>query len=569
LFPNADDFVAYGGQMNAIVKLVVAIVITVLIGYPIAALVVHGLDPGLWPPQVIAPNDWFGGLVTLQIGRLVFAYWQMMIGRSPAFGSGGFFIFVCVWIPALFWMCLRFFSNPLQQLRDSSGIYGVARFATSSELASMNEGLELGIDPKTGVPVRVKVQGTLLTIAPPRRGKTSGLLIPNLAFPELQSWAGPAVVLDSKGEVYRAVADRRRLLGRKVVCLDPLGLVDGEDRWNPLLKVDPSDILYLQRTALALLPESTGGDESSAYFRNRAVDLLTGAMIVAIAANRRTPSAVQRLLTHDVLFAGELKKLKGPAVVAALDILQADPKTRDPIKSTAAQAFQWLADQRLRYMVEGSTFDLDELSSGEVDLFIAVPPEYKRLLAPFLRWLLSDLFASIRRNRPKERIIVFVDEAAALGKFDEILTAAGELPGYGASLWTLWQDRSQLVSLYGETGAATLLNTAEVVTVFNIPAVDPDESERWSRTVGDYTALVTTTSSGGEGKGKTTTSRAPQAARLMTPSALITMPQDELIAFINAGDQRSNPIRLRKTVAHVDPRFRRLIQSAPPVGKTG
>ena len=59
---------------------------------------------------------------------------------------------------------------------------------------------------------------TLVTIAPPRKGKTSGLLIPNLAFPEPQGWGGPAVVFDPKGEVYRSVAARRRALGRRLAC---------------------------------------------------------------------------------------------------------------------------------------------------------------------------------------------------------------------------------------------------------------------------------------------------------------------------------------------------------------
>jgi len=540
---------------------------SVAAGYPIAALVTHGLDPALWPSAVIEPGEWFGYFPSLQIGKLGHAYWQMLIGRSPAFSFGGFPQFVCIAAPTAFWIYVQLFGKPKQQLRDSSGVYGAARFATPSELATMDHGLELGIDPNTGRAVRVMVQGTLLTIAPPRKGKTSGLLIPNLAFPEAGSWDGPAVVLDTKGEVFRAVADRRRALGRKVVCLDPLNLAGGTDSWNPLANIDLSDILYLQRTALALLPEASSNDEASAYFRIRAVDLIVGAMIAAVSCGRPYPSAVHRLLSDDATLIGELKKLKvSSAILAALDVLQADPKTRDPIKSTAGQAFQWLADQRLQRLVGKSTFELSELASDEIDLFVAIPPEYSRVLAPFLRWLLSDLFASIRGNRPKERILIFVDEAAALGRFDEILTAAGELPGYGGSLWTLWQDRSQLVSLYGEAGASTLLNTAEVVTIFNVSAVDPDESERWSRTVGDYTALVATTSSPAEGKGLATTTRAPQMARLMAPSALIAMPDKELLAFVNGGGPYTrSPLRLRKTVAHEDPRFERFIQSARPV----
>ncbi|RZK93519.1 MAG: type VI secretion protein, partial [Methylobacterium sp.] len=383
----------------------------------------------------------------------------------------------------------------------------------------------------------------------------------------------PAVVLDPKGEVFRAVAARRRVLGRRVICLDPMSLAGGADRWDPLLGRDPEDVLYLQSTALALLPEASGDGEASAYFRNRAVDLITGAMLVALRLPEgRSVVEVQDLITDEGRFLGCLQQYvrnwPEPAAYAAIEILQSDPKTKDPIKSTALQAFQWLADRRMRDLVGASTFQLSDLCSGEVDLFVAVPTEYKAVLAPFLRWLLSDMFAAVRRRRPAERVMIFIDEAAVLGRFEALLTAAGELPGYGASLWTMWQDRAQLVGLYGEAGADVLLNTAEIVTVFDVPAVDPDESERWSRALGDYTAFVETrTTPTGEAKGSPSTTRASQGVRLMTKEALITMPSDELLVFPNSGAHARHPLRLKKTVAHEDARFRRLITPVAPVGR--
>ncbi|MBX9752006.1 MAG: type IV secretory system conjugative DNA transfer family protein [Roseococcus sp.] len=500
----------------------------------------------------------------------------MLIGRAPDFANDGWALapFLAISpLVILFGTALLRRARP-EQKRDTSDLFGSARFAATAERGRLRDGLELGRDPETGRAVRIAVQGTLVTIAPPRKGKTSGLLIPNLAFPEPQSWGGPTVVFDPKGEVYRSVAARRRALGRRVVCLDPMGLAGGTDHWNPLQGRDPDDVLYLQSTALALLPEASGDGEASAYFRNRAVDLITGALLVAL----RRPEActvveVQDLLTDEARFLKLLEQYvthwPEPAAYAAMEILEADPKTKDPIKSTALQAFQWLADRRLRDLVGTSTFELSELSTGAVDLFVAVPTEYKAVLAPFLRWLLSDLFASVRRHRPAERLMIFVDEAAVLGRFDALLTAAGELPGYGASLWTMWQDRAQLVGLYGEAGADVLLNTAEVVTIFDVPAVDPDEAERWSRAIGDYTAFVETrTAPTGDAKGTPSTARASQGARLMTKEALIAMPADELLVFPNSGGHARHPLRLKKTVAHTDPRFRKLIASVPPVGRT-
>lgn len=554
--------------MRQIIILLVIALFTFIFAYPVAALIQHGIDHSLWPEETLTPGYWFGRIGSLDF-RLAFdAYWTVLIGRSSAFSRGGWaYATALTLVPLLVAVIYLILPNRPKFRRDVTGVFGDARFANASERAVMREGLELGIDPETGYAVRIGVQGTLVTIAPPRKGKTSGLLIPNLAFPEPQSWSGPAVVIDPKGEVFRAVAERRAALGRRVVCLDPLNLVNGQDRWNPLETRDPTDILYLQQTALALLPEAAGGDETSAYFRNRAVDLITGAMLVALTEDKRSVKAVQELLgREDVLIAHLQAFGSQPAALSALEILQADPKTKDPIKSTALQAFQWLADARLRRLVSASTFNLAELSTGAIDLFVAVPPEHKRVLAPLLRWLLSDLFTAVRRNRPEQRIMVFIDEAAALGRFDEILTAAGELPGYGASLWTLWQDRGQIVGLYGEAGADVLVNTAEVVTVFDVPAVDPDESERWSRAVGHYTASVETLNRPSEGTGRGTTTSAPQVAPLMSKEALVTMPSNELLVFPNSAGHARHPIRLRKTVAHTDPRFRNLITPVAPVG---
>ena len=43
--------------------------------------------------------------------------------------------------------------------------------------------------------------------------------IPDVAFPERQGSEGPAVVFDTKGEVYHFVAPRHQALKRRVVYL--------------------------------------------------------------------------------------------------------------------------------------------------------------------------------------------------------------------------------------------------------------------------------------------------------------------------------------------------------------
>ena len=304
-------------------------------------------------------------------------------------------------------------------MRHPKGLHGAARWASRSEINQMKTGLELGVDKVSGRAVRVSIEGNLLAIAPPRSGKTSGVVIPNLVFPEPRAWSGPAVVIDPKGEVFRAVAERRRQMGRTVRCLDPVNLVGGTDNWNPLEHLDPTDVLYLQHAAGALLPESLGANDAATYFRNRAIALIVGAMLVVLNSETRSLPEVLRFLNDESNFMEGLQKLSTePAAADALAIMHGDPKDRDPIRSTAAQAFSWLSDIRLRNLVASSSFGLADLANGDVDLFVAVPTRDSEILAPFLRWLLADIFNAIRAHRPSERLVIFIDEVAALGRFE-------------------------------------------------------------------------------------------------------------------------------------------------------
>lgn len=84
--------------MSTIIRFIPYIFVIFLFGYPIASSIVHGLDPSLWPTEVIAPGAWFDDLRFLQIGTITQAYWAMLLNRSSAF-TGGFWEFLCLLLP--------------------------------------------------------------------------------------------------------------------------------------------------------------------------------------------------------------------------------------------------------------------------------------------------------------------------------------------------------------------------------------------------------------------------------------------------------------------------------------
>ncbi|KQT09260.1 MULTISPECIES: type IV secretory system conjugative DNA transfer family protein [unclassified Bradyrhizobium] len=533
-------------------------ILAFLFGFPVAEFMVHGFDASLWPNTIQPPSVWFTAMRDSWGWDSLLAYRDMTFGQTKALGSYGRTALAWILAGPLLAFVACFVPN-YGPRRDPRGTYGDARWASRKQRARMRIGLELGLDPDSRRPIRVSTESHLVTIAPPRTGKTSGLLIPNLAVPDNKGWCGPAIVIDPKGEAYRAVVARRKTLGRTVRCLDPIGIVGGTDSWNPLATMDPADILHLQRVARALLPEHATGE--AVYFQNRAVDVIVGAFLAAHAIKRPMPKCAAWLLSDVSRFEKALAPLKGAAAAAAKGVLAMDPKGRDSILSTAAQAFSWCADERLQRLTDKSTFSMSDVTSGNMDLFITLPAEDMKTLTPLMRWLLCELFTAVRRRRAREPIMCFIDEAATLGRFEELLIAAGELPGQNLRLWTFWQSRSQIIDINGADGARTLLNTAEFTTYSDLPLIDPDEREFLSRSIGDYTLMdmVETTD---EKTGNTSRAFQPKAVRLMSEDAIGQVSTTDLIVFPNSKRYTKRPMILRKT-AHSDSRLTSLVVSEP------
>lgn len=539
------------------------------LAYPLMATVLYGFQPNAWPASVIRPGIWFNHVFSLNINFVLSPYIYLLFQTSDAFrGQEG-------WVLGSATVLFGLLFGPIIAVmelggikRDPDGVHGDSRWATKGERKKMSAGLEFGVDAETDKPIRVAFEGNLTSLAPPREGKGSGLVIPNLLVADDQAWMGSVVLVDPKGEAFRAVADRRRKLGRCVLAIDPFGLVAGADRFNPLKGVDPDDVVRLQRMASAMLPASTG-DDKNRYFRDGAVELIAGAMHAVLRAGRSNLSDVARLVRDPERLEQTLAGNTEQVAEAALVICRLKPEARGSIISTASQAFSWMTDRRGAAIVDSGTFTLQEITEGKVDLFITLPTENIELLAPFLRLLFSELFATVRQSPPAHRILVMIDEAATLGRFKELEQAWGELPGYGVSLWTFFQDRGQIISHYGRDVAGMFLRTSEFVTISDLAQVDPDELEYWSRALSDYTVIdesKSETTGGGADGSKTTIATRSQKVRLMTPDRLAHMSPDEMLLFPRSKRYTRYPMKLRKTRYFEDARFKGKFVGRRPVG---
>ena len=88
---------------------------------------------------------------------------------------------------------------------------------------------------------------------------------------------------------------------------------------------------------------------------------------------------------------------------------------------------------------------------------------------PGMRLLLATLLTTLvrRKTMPEVRTLLLLDECARLGALPHLKTALTLLRGYGVMVWSLWQDLSQMKTLY-PTDWETILNNSSVVQVFGM-----------------------------------------------------------------------------------------------------
>lgn len=131
-----------------------------------------------------------------------------------------------------------------------SGRYGSARFATPRETEQFaspaplaGQGFFVGWDADAARTLFYPRQGHRLTVGGTRSGKGVSLLVPSLL---LDAPRGSWVVVDPKGENAAIAAPRLRQLGKRVVLLNPWGLLADDFAargFNDAAQFNPLDLL--------------------------------------------------------------------------------------------------------------------------------------------------------------------------------------------------------------------------------------------------------------------------------------------------------------------------------------
>ena len=424
-------------------------------------------------------------------------------------------------------------------------LHGAARWASEAELA--REGLRA----RQGVVIGRK-GGRLLTFggpehvmlyAPTRTGKGVGVVIPNLL-----TWPDSVVVLDIKRENWAASAGFRAAHGQQVILFDPLDPEGRTARFNPLGHIDRTDPIAvldeLQKLAVMLFPAPHNADPFWAEAARTGL-IGVGAYVaetpelpfslgtVYVELTRGDPRTRLPNIVGARVDAG--RPLSVGCTSALADFCSASENTFASIKQTITARMNLWLNPRVVAATDASDFDLRDLRSKRMSLYMGVSPDNMARVAPLYNLLLQQLFDLNTRELPTVdrlplQVLMVLDEFARLGHASVIARGFSYVAGYGLRLLPVLQSPAQLRAEYGSDLAEEIMANCGVEIAFAPKElkVAQDLSERlgyWT-----YQGRSKSRPAGLSG-GHRSVSESDQRRALMMPQELIQMPADRLIVL--------------------------------------
>jgi type IV secretion system protein VirD4 len=461
-------------------------------------------------------------------------------------------------------------------------LHGDARFARRGEIAKAgllgDHGIILGRLGRRCLMLPGQ-QGVALA-APPRAGKGTGVVIPNLL-----NWPDSVICVDIKRENWVATAGFRKKSGQQCFLFDPFAEDGRTARWNPLFYVSPDPrrrVNDLQRIAEMLYPDPPNVDP---FWTASARSLFLGIALYLF----ETPSMSktigevlrQGMASDDEGFGAHWKRviegrksgrfpLSSECVQALYDVIDLAPVTASSIRKTFTSRLDLWLNPILDAATSGNDFDLRELRRRALSIYVGVNPDDLHRLRPVLSLFFQQAIGLQTRALPehdptlKRQVLMLLDEFTALGRIPIIAESISYLPGYNVRVVLVIQTPAQLREVYGMNGAETMLKSLAARIVF--APKDFADAREISDELGNTTVKVRTLSkplhdfSSGKGSRGRSVNVSEQRRALLLPQEVKELGPDEAIVFLEG----LRPIRCRKIRYFEDRRFQARLM-APPV----
>ena len=433
-------------------------------------------------------------------------------------------------------------------------LHGDARFATRREVEDAalfgEHGLILG--KWGGKFIMLGKQMAAFIAAPPRSGKGAGLVQPNAL-----NWWGSFVVLDIRKECWRITAGWRATFS-KTHLFDPLAENGLTAQWNCLsyLRTDRAELLIndIQKLANQLSPDPAAGDP---FWPASCRDLFLG-LALYVFETPDLPRTMGEILDQ-IMFGDEdaigdhWKKiikdrdaanlpLSNTCKAMLFDFIKLSPNTQSSVRKTFTAKLQLWANPLIKAATSGDSFDLRQLRSERISIYVGVNPGDLGRLSLLMNLFFTQMFDLNMQQMPEDNVdlkyelLPLMDEFTAMGRMPIMVDSIGFMGGYGIRPMIIVQSMSQLRATYGPDVTETIVTCCGGMVVY--APKEQLHAEQISKKLDNTTVDTKSrsrprfhfrTSGGGMG-GSVSTSVA--ARPLMNPQEVKQLGRDKEIIFV-------------------------------------
>lgn len=458
------------------------------------------------------------------------------------------------------------------------GLYGNAKFATDAEIRRSSQ-VTWGDASKGGIIIG-KYKGKLLRYTQPdfvsmgagtRAGKGAGIVIPNLL-----DWIYSMIVLDPKQECYNITSrHRQKKLGHEVYLLDPFS--SKTHGFNPLFYIDlnhEKGAGYLLNLAETLYP-AAGMTGAEAHFNSAAGRVFIGYVELLYFMMKYDRDWLKRnnikplfsigtvldvyyqvnqedlLLNRDELISRATSDNDRYLITDALNKIKKLFESEGEAKSSMEETFQKKLNlftlPLFRAATDHNSFDLRELRKKKMTIYIGVNADDAKIANEFLNIFFNFAIDVNMRENPdfvpenKHDVLFLLDEFPSIGAMHYIKKASGFIAGFKLKLLTIYQNLSQLIEIYGQWGAKTLMSMHPCRVIYAVS--EQDDANEVSAKLG-YTTLKNKGKSRNRSKGGTSQGESESDVQraLVLPQELGTLKFDEQFILLKG----ENPIKCHK-----------------------
>jgi type IV secretion system protein VirD4 len=488
-------------------------------------------------------------------------------------------------MPLLAWLILLIplFKPKAESLHGDASFAGMGDLKKAGLLKQTPQGILIG--KYRGQYLWLNGAQHAICISPTRAGKTT-----SIAIPVLLTYLQSIVVLDLKGELFKATSGRRLAMGQRIYVWAPYDEHGRTDRFNPFTLLDGMDpgkrLGEIQTIAAILYPDEPGKDpfwvsQSRAAFTAfvsylfEAWDHHLLAMPDALRPEPNTADnfpSFERILRFSSGSPGESARAMLQRITAApKDSPWLSPQTRtvfSNLTGLAEQTFssviatlqaplQQFLNPILAAATNATDIDVLALRKRPTTLYVNIPTnkldESGKLLNIFFSSVIGNNLGKQLGEEPdlKYQVLMLMDEFSAMGRVDVWAKRISISASYGVRDLCIVQSRSQLRSVYGDHDAQNFITNHGAQIVF-APREQSDANE-YSEMLGYKTIRKRHQSrSSGGGQGSSVSIHYTEERRaLFLPQEIKELPGDDELIFYEG----CKPIRAKKNWFFKDKAF--------------